>query len=62
MNNIFLQLSDILIYVTMLGLPTVISIITDDMLLLATITGSYPGKSGNNPENRTHVIYMLAPA
>ncbi|EYC01963.1 hypothetical protein Y032_0103g3564 [Ancylostoma ceylanicum] len=36
-------LSDIVIYVTMLGLPTVISIITDDMLLLATVTGSYPG-------------------
>ncbi|KHJ98887.1 transmembrane amino acid transporter protein [Oesophagostomum dentatum] len=39
----FLLLSDIIIYVTMIGLPTVISILTDDMLLLATITGSYPG-------------------
>ncbi|ETN75245.1 hypothetical protein NECAME_00656 [Necator americanus] len=42
-NTSFILLSDILIYVTMLGLPTVISIITDDMLLLATVTGSYPG-------------------
>ncbi|CAJ0610399.1 unnamed protein product [Cylicocyclus nassatus] len=39
----FIIISDIIIYVAMIGLATVISILTDDMLLLTKITGSYPG-------------------
>ncbi|CAJ0583656.1 unnamed protein product, partial [Mesorhabditis spiculigera] len=34
---------DFLIPVLVLGLPTMISLFTDDVLLLAAITGSYPG-------------------
>ncbi|CAJ0583218.1 unnamed protein product, partial [Mesorhabditis spiculigera] len=35
---------DFLIPVLVLGLPTMISLFTDDVLLLAAITGSYPGR------------------
>ncbi|EPB80463.1 hypothetical protein ANCCEY_00360 [Ancylostoma ceylanicum] len=37
------QVSDVVIPVLVIGLPTIISLITDDVLMLATITGSYPG-------------------
>ncbi|VDM74295.1 unnamed protein product [Strongylus vulgaris] len=39
----FLLISDIIIYVMVIGFATVISILTDDVLLLTTIIGSYPG-------------------
>ncbi|EYC01958.1 hypothetical protein Y032_0103g3561 [Ancylostoma ceylanicum] len=38
-----LEVSDVVIPVLVIGLPTIISLITDDVLMLATITGSYPG-------------------
>uniref|UniRef100_A0A1I7XVQ7 Translationally-controlled tumor protein homolog n=1 Tax=Heterorhabditis bacteriophora TaxID=37862 RepID=A0A1I7XVQ7_HETBA len=34
---------DLIIPIIVLGLPTLISMLTDDVLLLAAITGSYPG-------------------
>ncbi|WKY16431.1 hypothetical protein Q1695_001237 [Nippostrongylus brasiliensis] len=34
---------DAIIPIAVLGLPTLISLLTDDVLLLATVTGSYPG-------------------
>lgn len=34
---------DALIPIVVLGLPTIISLLTDDVLLLATVTGCYPG-------------------
>ncbi|KHJ98886.1 transmembrane amino acid transporter protein [Oesophagostomum dentatum] len=38
-----LQVSDVVIPVFVIGLPTLISMVTDNVLLLATVTGSYPG-------------------
>ncbi|KIH59754.1 hypothetical protein ANCDUO_10004 [Ancylostoma duodenale] len=38
-----LEVSDVVIPVLVVGLPTIISLLTDDVLMLATVTGSYPG-------------------
>ncbi|CAJ0610398.1 unnamed protein product [Cylicocyclus nassatus] len=37
------KVSDFIIPIFVIGLPTIISLMTDNVLMLATITGSYPG-------------------
>ncbi|KAK6759793.1 hypothetical protein RB195_021392 [Necator americanus] len=42
-SNRSLQVSDVLIPFLVIGFPTMISFFTDNVLMLATVTGSYPG-------------------
>ncbi|VDM74292.1 unnamed protein product [Strongylus vulgaris] len=43
-NGNALKASDVFIPLFVIGIPTVISLVTDNVLMLATVTGSYPDK------------------